>query len=74
MILDKEGRLVLNDQGITSPHNKPQRLLGFLSPQNTIANSFGEFGLDETSAECKVSIFLNVTILFDQMQPYYLYI
>ena len=74
MILDKKGRLVLNDQSITSPHNKPQRLLGFLSPQNTIANSFGEFGLDETSAECKGSIFLNVTILFDQMQPYYLYI
>ena len=34
-----------------------ERLLLFLVPQNTIANSGGEFGLDETSTECKVSIF-----------------
>ena len=93
-----------------------ERLLLFVSPQNTITNSSVEFGLDETSTECKVSIFfkkyrssrpkvfckisvlrnftkfrgkhlcqspffnkvaaehlwwllLNVTILFDQMQP-----
>ena len=123
MILDNQGRLVLNDQSITSPHNEPQRspefvqkqprdvfcrkrrsqkfrkfhrktpvlesvfnekrlqhwcfplkfakilrtpilrnscerLLRFVLPQNAIANSIGEFGLDETSAECKVSIFL----------------
>ena len=35
-----------------------ERLLLFFSPQNTIANSSGKFGLDETLAECKVSIFL----------------
>ena len=29
----------------------------FVSPQNTLANSGGEFGPDETSTECKVSIF-----------------
>ena len=45
MILDKEGRLVLNDQSITRPHNEPQRSPGFVSPQN----SSGEFRLDETS-------------------------
>ena len=33
------------------------RLLLFVLPQNTITNSGGEFGLDETSTECKVSIF-----------------
>ena len=38
-----------------------KRLLLFVSPQNTITNSSGEFGLDETSAECKVSIFLKRT-------------
>ena len=32
-------------------------LLLFVSPQNTITNSSGEFGLDETTAECKVNIF-----------------
>ena len=35
-----------------------ERLLLFVLPQNAIANSSGEFGLDETSTECKVSIFL----------------
>ena len=34
-----------------------ERLLLFVSPQSTIANSSGEFGPDETSTECKVSIF-----------------
>ena len=34
-----------------------ERLLLFVSLQNTITNSSGEFGLDETSTECKVSIF-----------------
>ena len=34
-----------------------ERLLLFASPQNTITDSCGEFGLDETSTECKVSIF-----------------
>ena len=51
-----------------------ERLLLSVSPQNTITNSGGGFGLDETSTECKVSIFLNVTILFNQMQPYNLYV
>ena len=32
-----------------------ERLLLFVSPQDTIANSGGEFGLDETLTECKVS-------------------
>ena len=36
-----------------------ERLLLFVSPQNTITMSGGEFGLDETSTEC---------ILFNQMQ------
>ena len=33
----------------------------FVSPRNIITNSSGEFGLDETSTECKVSIFLKRT-------------
>ena len=33
------------------------RLLLFVSPQNTIANFSGEFGLNETLAECQLSIF-----------------
>ena len=51
-----------------------ERLLLLAPPQNNIANSSGKFGLDETLKECKISIFLNITILFDQMQPYNLYI
>ena len=46
-----------------------ERLLLFVSPKNTITNIGDEFGLDGTSTECKLSIFLNVTILFNQMQP-----
>ena len=38
-----------------------ERLLLFVSPQSPIANSSGEFGPDETSTECKVSIFLKRT-------------
>ena len=34
-----------------------ERLLLFVLPENTITNSSGEFGLDEFSTECKVSIF-----------------
>ena len=44
MILDNQGRLVLNDQSITPPHNEPQRSPGFASPQS----SSGEFRLEET--------------------------
>ena len=44
-------------------NNICERLLLFVLSQNTITNSGGEFGLDETSAECKVSILLNVIIL-----------
>ena len=51
-----------------------KRLLLFVSPQITITNSGGKFGLDETSTEYKISIFLNVTFLFNQMQPYNLYV
>ena len=51
-----------------------ETLLLFVSLQNTITNSSGEFGLEETSTEHKVSIFLNVTILLNQMQPYNLYV
>ena len=51
-----------------------ERLLLFVSPQNTITNSGGKFGLDETSTECNENIFLNVTYLFNQMQPYNLYV
>ena len=50
MILDNQSRLALNDQGITSPHNEPQKSFGFVSLHNTVAaNNSGEFGLDETS-------------------------
>ena len=37
-----------------------ERLLLFVLPQNTIANSGGEFGLDDTFTECKVSIFFKL--------------
>ena len=33
MILDNQGRLVLNDQSITWPHNKPQRSPEFVQKQ-----------------------------------------
>ena len=49
MILANQGRLVLSGQSITSPRNEPERSPGFVSPQNVIANSSGEFGLEETS-------------------------
>ena len=32
-------------------------MLLFVSPQNIITNSGGEFGLDETWTECNASIF-----------------
>ena len=47
-----------------------RRLPLFVSPQNTITDSGGKSGLDETSAECKVffkcgnSIQLNAAIKF----------
>ena len=34
-----------------------KKLLLFVSPQNAIANNSGEFALDETLRECKVSFF-----------------
>ena len=33
MILDNQSRLVLNDQSITSPYNKPQRSPKFVQKQ-----------------------------------------
>ena len=54
--------------------NLCERLLLFVSPQNTLTNSGGEFGLEQTLTECNVSIFLNVTVLFNQMQPFNLYL
>ena len=45
--------------------NMYERLLLFVSPQNTTIISGGEFALEETSTEC---------ILFDQMQLYNLYV
>ena len=33
MILDNQGRFVLDDQSITSPHNEPQRYTGFVQKQ-----------------------------------------
>ena len=48
MILDNQGRLVLSDQSITSPHHETERSLGFVSPQNATANSSDNFGLEET--------------------------
>ena len=38
-----------------------ERVLLIVSPQNTITNRSGEFGLDETLTECKVSTFLKRT-------------
>ena len=35
-----------------------EKLILFVSPQNTITNSSGELGLDQTLTERKVSIFL----------------
>ena len=66
LILYNQGRLVLNNQSISSLHNEPQRSPGFVSPQNTLANRSDELGQDETSTECKVSIFLKVATLFDK--------
>ena len=51
-----------------------ERLLLFVSPQNTITNSGNEFGLDEILTECNASIFLNVTILFNQMESFNLHV
>ena len=34
-----------------------ERLLLFVSPENIITNSSGEFGLNETLTECKVNFF-----------------
>ena len=34
-----------------------ERLLLFVSPENTITNISGKFGLDETLTECKLSVF-----------------
>ena len=51
-----------------------ERLLLLVSPQNTITNIGGKFGLEETSTGCSVSIFLNVTILFNQIQLYNLHV
>ena len=48
-----------------------ERLFLFISLQNNIANSSGEFGLDETSTKCNVNIFLNVTILFNHGVIYF---
>ena len=45
--------------------NMCERLLLFVSPQNTITISGGEFELDETSTD---------RILFNQMQLYNLYL
>ena len=38
-----------------------ERLLLFVSPENTITNISGKFGLDEILTECKLSIFLKRT-------------
>ena len=38
-----------------------ERLIRFASPQNTIANSSGGFGLYKTLSEYNVSIFLSIT-------------
>ena len=51
-----------------------KRLLLFVSSQNTITNSGGEFGLDETSDRVQCKYFLNITVLLNQIQAYNLYI
>ena len=43
--------------------NNWERLLLFVSPKNTITNSGGKFGLDDTLTECQFS--LNVAISFN---------
>ena len=50
-----------------------KRLLLFVSPQFTIANSNPEFGLDQTSHSVNQVFILNLTNLFVQMQPCHLY-
>ena len=34
MILDNQGRLMLNDQKVSFPHNEPQRSPGFVQKQS----------------------------------------
>ena len=65
--------LLIRDSNTDTLKNICERLLLFVSLQNTITNNSDEFGLDETSTECKVSIFLYVTILFNLMHPYNLH-
>ena len=57
MILDNQGRLVLNDQKTPSPHNEPQRSRGFVQKQPP--EVFLKISLDLVS--------LNKTVLFKQM-------
>ena len=42
-----------------------KRLLVFVSPQDTIANAMGEFGLDETLTECKLNFIKQNNLIFD---------
>ena len=49
-----------------------ERLLLFVSPQNVLTVSSGEFELDLDRVQSK--FFLSVTILFNQMQPYNLHV
>ena len=63
MILDNYDRLVLNDQSITSPHNVLQWSPGFVF----------DLKIQQQIVQIKY-FFLNVTILFNQMQPYNLYV
>ena len=55
-----------------------ERLFLFVSPQNTFINSGGEFGLEVWTRRdldrVQSKYFLNVTISFNQMQPYNLYV
>ena len=41
------------------------RLLLFVSSQITITNSSGEYGLDETTTECKISIYFKGNIFIE---------
>ena len=68
MTLHNQGRLVLSDQSITSPHNEPERSPRFVSPQNATTNSIGEFGLEETSPDYQDQIVILHLILVTTRQ------
>ena len=58
----------------THSEKHPRKTASTCFIENTIIDSGGKSGLDETLTECKVNIFLNVTTLFGKMKPYNFYV